>query len=99
MKNSVLKNITAQSVGSKKSCRYCLSITPKEGSKVLNSTDVVLRVSDGVGTASQNKYAEFVVPDGAKKQKVKIIVVDDDGEKVVYEGTKREACAYARKLK
>lgn len=63
------KNITAQSVGSKKVAGTVLSITPKESSKVLNSTDVVLRVSDGVGTASQNKYAEFVVPDGAKNKK------------------------------
>lgn len=92
------KNITAQSVGSKKVAGTVLSITPKEGSKVLNSTDVVLRVSDGVGTASQNKYAEFVVPDGAKKQKVKIVVVDDDGEKVVYEGTKREGVRIRQKV-
>ena len=92
------KNITAQSVGSKKVAGTVLSITPKEGSKVLNSSDVVLRVSDGVGTASQNKYAEFVVPDGAKKQKVKIVVVDDDGEKVVYEGTKREGVRIRQKV-
>lgn len=92
------KNITAQSVGSKKVAGTVLGITPNEGSKILNSTAIVLRVADGVGTASQNKYAEFVVPDGAKKQNVRIVVIDDDGEKVVYEGTKREGVRIRQKV-
>ena len=33
-----------------------------------------------------------------KKQKVKIVVVDDDGEKVVYEGTKREGVRIRQKV-
>ncbi len=92
------KNITAQSTASKKVAGTVLGITPKEGSNVLNSTDIVLRVSDGVGAKSENKYAEFVVPDGAKKQKVRIVVIDDDGEKVVYEGTKREGVRIRQKV-
>lgn len=92
------KNITAQSVGSRRVAGTVLGVTPKEGSKVLNSADVVLRVADGVGTVSQNKYAEFVVPDGAKRQKVRIVIVDDDGERVVYEGTKREGVRLRQKV-
>ena len=92
------KNVKAQSVGSKKVAGTVLGITPKEGSKVLNSTDIVLRVSDGVGSKSENKYAEFVVPDGSKKQNVRIVVIDDDGEKVVYEGSKREGVRIRQKV-
>lgn len=92
------KNITAQSVGSRKVAGTVLGVIPKEGSKVLNSTDIVLRVADGVGAVSQNKYAEFVVPEGAKRQKVRIVIVDDDGERVVYEGTKREGVRIRQKV-
>ena len=65
---------------------------------MLNSTAIVLKVSDGVGTAKQNKYAEFVVPEGNKKQKVRIVVTDDDGEKEVYEGTKRAGVRIRQKV-
>ena len=92
------KNITAQTVGSKKVAGTVLGVSPKEGSKVLNSADIVLRVSDGVGTESRNKYAEFVVPDGSKKQNVRIVVTDDDGEKVVYEGSKRAGVRIRQKV-
>ena len=92
------KNVKAQSVGSRKVAGTVLGITPKEGSKVLNSTEVVLRVADGVGAKSENKYAEFVVPEGNKKQKVRIVVSDDDGEREVYEGTKREGVRIRQKV-
>lgn len=92
------KNITAQTVGSKKVAGTVLGIEPQEGSKVLNSTAIMLKVSDGVGTAKQNKYAEFVVPEGNKKQKVRIVVTDDDGEKEVYEGTKRAGVRIRQKV-
>lgn len=92
------KNVKAQSVGSRKVAGTVLGITPKEGSKVLNSTEVVLRVADGVGAKSENKYAEFVVPEGNKKQKVRIVVSDDDGEREVYEGTKRAGVRIRQKV-
>ena len=92
------KNVKAQSVGSRKVAGTVLGITPKEGSKVLNSTEVVLRVADGVGAKSENKYVEFVVPEGNKKQKVRIVVSDDDGEREVYEGTKRAGVRIRQKV-
>ncbi len=92
------KNITAKSTGSKKVAGTVLSIEPKAGSKVMNSADIVLKVSDGVGTAAQNKYAEFVVPEGKKRQEIRIVVADDDGERVVYEGEKREGVRIRQKV-
>lgn len=92
------KDVKAQSVPSKKTAGTVLGITPKEGAKVMNSTEVILRVADGVGTAAQNKYAEFVVPEGEKRQKIRIVVSDDDGERTVYEGTKRAGVRIRQKV-
>lgn len=92
------KDVKAQSVPSRKTAGTVLGVTPKEGAKVMNSTEVTLRVADGVGTAAQNKYAEFVVPEGNKRQKIRIVVSDDDGERTVYEGTKREGVRIRQKV-
>lgn len=92
------KDVKAQSVPSKKTAGTVLGITPKEGAKVMNSTEVILRVADGVGAAAQNKYAEFVVPEGEKRQKIRIVVSDDDGERTVYEGTKRAGVRIRQKV-
>ena len=56
-------------------------------------TDIYESVEEGA-----NYIAREIAQTIREKQKAKIVVVDDDGEKVVYEGTKREGVRIRQKV-
>ncbi len=81
----VLGKVSA--VVSKEPDNTVISMNPAAKEVVNVGTVVDITISKNAESSKISQYVEFVVPGGSDHQEVKIVVVDDNGSRVVYSNT------------
>lgn len=92
-------DITVRYIESDSAEGIVVGVEPPVGERLSSGEGkVTLQVSSGPHPQSVNKYAEFVVPSGSGSQSVKIVLIDDNGQRTVYEGSQKPGVRIRQKV-